>query len=279
MKRKLKGNLLLLVLLFSFFDELFIQKVQEKGEFLRLHSDMISTLSFREQLLNESVIAQMEKAENPGLIAALYLLESKFYYQPVSNQWKASEVRSLKQKWSKKEEWIPYEKACYAVWNDLEYFPVPESSIDTSLQVVYKNSWMNERTYGGKRGHEGTDVMASRNQPGLYPVLSMTDGKVTSKGWLEKGGWRIGVTAPGGGYFYYAHLDSYGSLNVGDTVKAGDLLGYMGDSGYGKEGTTGQFPVHLHVGIYLYEGGKEISINPYWILKYLEKYRLKYTFS
>lgn len=131
----------------------------------------------------------------------------------------------------------------------------------------------------GNGGHEGTDVMASRNQPGLYPVLSMTDGKVTSKGWLEKGGWRIGVTAPGGGYFYYAHLDSYASLNVGDRVKAGDLLGYMGDSGYGKEGTTGQFPVHLHVGIYLYEGEKEISINPYWILKYLEKYRLKYTFS
>ena len=279
MRRKLKGNLLLFVLLFSFFDALSIQKIQEKGELLRLHSDMVSSSNFREQSLNESVIAQMEKTENPGLIAALYLLESKFSYEPVSNRWNASQIRSLKQKWSETKEWLPYEKACYAVWNDLEYFPVPESSVDTSLQVLYKNSWMNERTYGGKRGHEGTDVMASRNQPGLYPVLSMTDGKVTSKGWLEKGGWRIGVTAPGGGYFYYAHLDSYASLNVGDRVKAGDLLGYMGDSGYGKEGTTGQFPVHLHVGIYLYEGEKEISINPYWILKYLEKYRLKYTFS
>lgn len=39
--------------------------------------------------------------------------------------------------------------------------------------------------------------------------------------------------------------------NEGDQVRAGDLLGYMGDSGYGPEGTTGQFPVHLHVGIYM----------------------------
>ena len=61
---------------------------------------------------------------------------------------------------------------------------------------------------------------------------------------------------------YYAHLSSYGQVEIGDEVKAGDLLGYMGDSGYGKEGTTGQFPVHLHVGIYLQENGKEISINP-----------------
>ena len=138
---------------------------------------------------------------------------------------------------------------------------------------------MNERTYGGKRGHEGTDIMASKNRRDIYPVLSMTDGIVTSKGWLPKGGWRIGITAPGGGYFYYAHLSSYGQVEIGDEVKAGDLLGYMGDSGYGKEGTTGQFPVHLHVGIYLQENGKEISINPYWILRYLEKHKLKYTFS
>ena len=279
MKRKLKGNLLLLVLLFSFFDVLGIQRIWEMGELTRLHSDMVSTADFREQPLNASVINQMEKSENPGLVAALYLLESKFSYQSVSKQWKQSEIRSLYQKWAVKREWVPYMKACNAIWNDLQYFPIPKSSVDASLQVMYKNSWMNERTYGGKRGHEGTDVMASRNQSGLYPVLSMTDGKVTSKGWLEKGGWRIGVTAPGGGYFYYAHLDSYSSLEVGDSVSAGDLLGYMGDSGYGKEGTTGQFPVHLHVGIYLYEGEKEISINPYWILKYLEKYQLKYTFS
>ena len=72
---------------------------------------------------------------------------------------------------------------------------------------------------------------------------------------------RIGITAPTGAYFYYAHLDSYAELEKGDPVKAGDLLGYMGDSGYGEEGTTGEFPVHLHLGIYLKEGTEEISVK------------------
>ena len=45
----------------------------------------------------------------------------------------------------------------------------------------------------------------------------------------------------------------------------------MGDSGYGAEGTVGQFPVHLHFGIYFYENGKEISVNPYEVLLFLEK--------
>ena len=76
-----------------------------------------------------------------------------------------------------------------------------------------------------------------------------------------------------GGYFYYAHLSSYGrAFQKGDRVSAGDLLGYMGDSGYGPEGTTGRFDVHLHIGIYIEgENRKEISVNPYWPLRYLEE--------
>ena len=97
-------------------------------------------------------------------------------------------------------------------------------------------------------------------------------------GWLEKGGWRLGIRGPSGGYFYYAHLYKYsGQWEEGDKIQAGDLLGYMGDSGYSTvEGTTGNFPVHLHVGIYLQtDHFEEMSVNPYWPLKYLENKRLK----
>ena len=81
----------------------------------------------------------------------------------------------------------------------------------------------------------------------------MTDGVIEKIGWLEMGGWRIGVRAPGGAYLYYAHLYDYaGDFKEGDRVKAGELIGYMGDTGYGKtEGTRGNFDVHLHVGIYI----------------------------
>ena len=60
---------------------------------------------------------------------------------------------------------------------------------------------------------------------------------------------------------------------------AGELLGYMGDSGYGEEGTTGKFDVHLHVGIYFYKNGEEISLNPYFLLKALENKKLIYSYS
>ncbi len=45
----------------------------------------------------------------------------------------------------------------------------------------------------------------------------------------------------------------------------------MGNTGYGTEGTTGCFDVHLHFGIYAKtKNYYELSYNPYCILKYLE---------
>ena len=54
----------------------------------------------------------------------------------------------------------------------------------------------------------------------------------------------------------------------------------MGDTGYSTvEWTTGNFEVHLHVGIYMKTDHEdEMSLNPYWVLKYLQKYRLKYSY-
>lgn len=154
-----------------------------------------------------------------------------------------------------------------AIWNDVRCFPV------LSENTVYENSWMFERHYGGKRGHEGTDVMPPENIPGHYPVLSMTDGVVEKIGWLPKGGYRIGIRSPSGGYFYYAHLEDYSrTYQPGDIVTAGEVLGTMGDTGYGPEGTRGKFAVHLHLGIYIRtENTPELSVNPYWVLRYSAK--------
>ncbi len=166
------------------------------------------------------------------------------------------------------------------VWQDVKYFPVPKSKTNQDATVSFENSWMYERNFGGKRGHEGTDLMASVNQRGYYPIISMTDGVVEKIGWLTKGGYRIGIRSPSGGYYYYAHLYSYAEdFKEGDTIQAGQLIGYMGDSGYGEEGTVGQFAVHLHVGIYFNgEDGKEISVNPYPVLKYFEEKTLQYCY-
>jgi len=159
-----------------------------------------------------------------------------------------------------------------AIWDDVQYFP-------TDPNVTYENTWMFERSYGGNRGHEGVDLMPPENIRGYYPIFSMTDGTVEKIGWLEKGGYRIGIRSPSGGYFYYAHLSSYAEeLKEGDTVSAGTLLGYMGDTGYSKvPGTTGNFDVHLHLGIYIKtEQQEEVSVNPYPVLLYLKEQTLKY---
>ena len=81
-------------------------------------------------------------------------------------------------------------------------------------------------------------------------------------------------------YIYYAHLNRYArDWKAGDSVAAGELLGYMGDSGYGEKGTVGEFPVHLHLGIYMEtDHYDEMSVNPYWLLRFLEKKRLVYQY-
>jgi len=161
------------------------------------------------------------------------------------------------------------------IWKDLEYFPIPQDKNGEPV-ITYENTWLFERTYGGSYGHEGTDLMPPENKSGVYPVVSISDGTVEQLGWLEKGGWRIGIRSMHDVYFYYAHLSSYAEeFQKGDPVQAGQLLGYMGDTGYGKqEGTRGQFPVHLHLGIYLRsEEFPELAVNPYWFLRYLESHR------
>lgn len=174
------------------------------------------------------------------------------------------------------------QNAYAALLEDIKYFPVPESNSAKVKMPVFENSWGEERTYGGERTHEGCDIMGMEYASGFYPVISVSDGVVEQMGWLEQGGWRIGIRSEHGAYFYYAHLSEYAiDMEVGKEVRAGQLLGYMGDTGYGvKEGTSGNFPVHLHFGIYIQTPNyEELSINPYFILRYLENFHLKWNYA
>ena len=169
------------------------------------------------------------------------------------------------------DEFTVYMELIDNLFSELQCFPVVKEA--NVYPISYENTWGAERTYGGNRTHEGCDLMAVSNERGKYKVCSMTDGTVRQIGWLEQGGWRIGIESDSGVYYYYAHLDSYEkAFEEGERVVAGQILGRMGDSGYGKEpGTKGQFDVHLHVGIYIKDiSGEERAINPYWYLKRLE---------
>lgn len=268
-----------LIFLCALFSEVWILKIVSDSQMERLSVETVQKMEYRDQEIGEEMLSYIADKNSPATEIGVYLLESKFGYQHFLYGFNERTFARLEEKWKGQKEWNTYIGYTESIWDDVKYFPVPESATDEKMGVTFTNSWMNERAYGGQRGHEGTDIMATENVAGVYPIISMTDGIVRSKGWLEKGGYRIGVEAPSGAYFYYAHLDSYAEVEIGDEIQAGDLLGFMGDSGYGPEGTTGKFPVHLHVGIYIYPEEQEMSVNPYWILRYLENRRVKCSYN
>lgn len=151
--------------------------------------------------------------------------------------------------------------------DDLECFPVAQEK-----RMQYENGYGDDRSYGGKRKHEGIDIIPDKEKDNYYAVQAASDGVVEQIGWLKLGGYRVGIRSKNGFYYYYAHLASYAEgIKKGRKVKAGDIIGYMGNTGYGKEGTKGKFMIHLHFGIYRQVDGKEKSLNPYFLLRYLQE--------
>jgi murein DD-endopeptidase MepM/ murein hydrolase activator NlpD len=103
----------------------------------------------------------------------------------------------------------------------------------------FVDSWGNARS-GGRR-HQGIDIFAAKDTP----VLSTTSGLVTRVGTNSLGGRVVWVLGPGLERHYYAHLNRYGDVRVGDRVEIGTIIGYAGNTGNARGG-----PVHLHYGIY-----------------------------
>ena len=251
------------------FDTVAIVRIQGIALVMHLMDAESTKEKLRDQSISPELYNQFCKYEGKGEFSRYeYLCGYFFIGEKTKNS--LDEYLRLVTKYKKQEfsRMTAYEQA---IWHDIVYFPIPAER-GGILHVSFENSWMSQRTFGGKRGHEGTDIMASYNQRGHYPVVSISDGIVEKTGWLPQGGYRIGIRFPSGAYFYYAHLYDYAEgISEGCNVKAGELLGFMGDSGYGEEGTVGKFDVHLHMGIYLNdENGEEFSINSYWIMKYLE---------
>lgn len=134
------------------------------------------------------------------------------------------------------------------------------------------------RNYGFKRKHLGHDLMTSIGTP----VCAVEDGVIEAIGWNRYGGWRIGVRSfDSKRYYYYAHLRKDNpyikGLQEGKTVKAGEIIGYAGRTGYSiKENVNNIDTPHLHFGIQLIfdesqkDGNNQIWINCYEITKLLK---------
>lgn len=136
----------------------------------------------------------------------------------------------------------------------------------------------NSRSYGFKRTHLGNDLMGSIGTP----IIAVESGIIEQLGWNQYGGWRIGIRSfDGKRYYYYAHLRKdhpyIEGLEKGDTVKAGDVIGYLGMTGYSiKENVNNINVAHLHFGMQLIfdesqvDSPNEIWIDVYEIIEFLK---------
>lgn len=107
---------------------------------------------------------------------------------------------------------------------------------------------------------------------------------VEAIGWNQYGGWRIGIRSfDKKRYYYYAHMrQNYPyaeGLEEGSVVTAGDVIGYMGHTGYSTRENVNNIEVtHLHWGLQLIfdesqkEGNNEIWIDVYPLTRFLSKH-------
>ena len=104
------------------------------------------------------------------------------------------------------------------------------------------------------------------------PIVAVEGGVVEAMGWNRYGGWRIGIRSfDSKRYYYYAHLQKdhpfAEGLHVGDMVQPGDLIGFMGRTGYSdRENVNNIETVHLHFGMELiFDESQKDSDNEIWI--------------
>jgi hypothetical protein len=126
-----------------------------------------------------------------------------------------------------------------------------DNNCDISCPDLHANS-----DWDGPDGHHGIDVFAYRGAP----LVAVTSGTIQRVGWAPgstTSGIRVRLRDDCGWEYYYGHLDA-AVVNEGDRVEAGQLLGYMGNTGTGG--------VHMHFNVSP-DGGYSNDINPFDLLK------------
>jgi murein DD-endopeptidase MepM/ murein hydrolase activator NlpD len=121
--------------------------------------------------------------------------------------------------------------------------------------VSFTDSWGDPRS--GGRAHKGVDMIAARNTP-LVAIFSGRIQRLTS-GSLS--GLALYLRADNGDQFFYAHLESYADITVGQSVAEGEVIGYNGSSGNAPD----HLP-HLH---FEYHPGGGSAVNPYPLVRSL----------
>lgn len=156
------------------------------------------------------------------------------------------------------------------------YFPLAQG-----FEYTHYDDFGAGRSYGYKRKHLGHDMMGQTGTP----IIAIESGYIEALGWNQYGGWRIGIRSfDGKRYYYYAHLRQnypYAEhLEEGSVVTAGEVIGYMGHTGYSTTENVNNIEVtHLHWGLELIfdesqkDGNNEIWIDIYPLTRFLARHK------
>jgi len=157
--------------------------------------------------------------------------------------------------------------------------------VDQEYMDDYTNDWGDARPGFTGGFHDGTDISAPKGTPLYSMVGGVVVEEANSNGnmYQEIGGYNVVVEASEsvgpvhkGDWIQYAHLDSEPGVRPGDRVTAGQVLGEVGNTGYGPEITRGEMSYHLHLGWYDMTGGERAehptgAINPYPLLEWIKE--------
>jgi len=155
------------------------------------------------------------------------------------------------------------------------YFPLAHG-----FWYSHHDDFGNSRGYGYKRKHLGNDLFGGMGTP----VIAVEGGVITELGWNRYGGWRVGIRSGGLAdpelghpyenphrYYYYAHLRKgkpfAEGLAIGDTVAAGQVIGYLGATGYSRKPDTNmKSKPHLHFGMQIiFDPSQEDGVTELWM--------------
>ena len=175
---------------------------------------------------------------------------------------------------------LPDEETGELVWKS-KYGVKAFSPIAAGYGYGHYDDFGAGRSYGFARKHLGNDLMGGLGTP----IVAVEGGTIEAMGWNQYGGWRVGIRSHDKKrYYYYAHLRKdkpfAPGLKEGDAVQAGDVIGFMGRTGYStRENVNNINTVHLHFGLQLIfdesqkECNSEIWIDVYDIVNLLESHR------
>lgn len=141
------------------------------------------------------------------------------------------------------------------------------SPIPDGYDYTHYDDFGASRSFGFKREHLGHDLLGSVGTP----VIAIESGYVEAVGWNPYGGWRIGIRSfDGKRYYYYAHLRKnhpYADIFEGKIVNAGEVIGYLGMTGYSTTENTNNISIpHLHYGLQIiFDPSQKDGNNQIWI--------------